>query len=50
MDMSPAFIRGASEYLPNAEVTFDKFHVIKILNEALDEVQRKGQKNTTHHL
>jgi len=45
MDMSPAFISGASEYLPNAEVTFDKFHIIKILNEALDEVRRKEQKN-----
>lgn len=44
MDMSPAFISGAAENLPKAEVTFDKFHVIKLLNEALDEVRRTEQK------
>ncbi|MEG1571808.1 MAG: ISL3 family transposase [Clostridia bacterium] len=44
MDMSPAFISGSAEYLPQAEVTFDKFHVIKLLNEALDEVRRTEQK------
>ena len=43
-DMSPAFIKGVEENLPNAEITFDKFHVIKILNEAVDEVRRQEQK------
>lgn len=40
MDMSPAFISGAKEHLPQAEVTFDKFHVIMQLNEAIDAVRR----------
>jgi transposase len=44
MDMSPAFISGADKYLSSASVTFDKFHVIKQLNEALDEVRRNEQK------
>ena len=44
MDMSPAFISGAESTLKNASVTFDKFHVIKKLNEALDEVRREEQK------
>lgn len=44
MDMSPAFISGAAEYLPDASVTFDKFHVIKALNAALDAVRRAEQK------
>jgi len=26
IDMSPAFIKGTAEYLPNAAITFDKFH------------------------
>jgi transposase len=39
-DMSPAFIKGVREYLPNAEVTFDKFHVSKVLNDALEKVRR----------
>ena len=45
MDMSPAFIAGAAEHLPQAEVTFDKFHVIALLNKALDEVRRTEQKH-----
>ena len=46
-DMSPAFIKGVAEYLPNADITFDKFHVLKILNEAVDEVRRQEQKETS---
>ncbi|MDR1916942.1 MAG: ISL3 family transposase [Synergistaceae bacterium] len=43
-DMSPAFIAGIGEYFPCARITFDKFHVIKMMNEALDNVRRKEQK------
>jgi transposase len=43
-DMSPSFIKGVSENLPNAEITFDKFHVIKIINEAIDSVRKEEQK------
>jgi hypothetical protein len=27
-DMSPAFIKGVKENMPEAEITFDKFHII----------------------
>jgi transposase len=40
IDMSGAFIKGVAEHLPEAEVTFDKFHVVKLVNEAVDEVRR----------
>jgi transposase len=43
-DMSPAFIKGIDENFPNAQITFDKFHVQKILNTAVDEVRRQEQK------
>jgi transposase len=43
--MSPAFIVGAAESLPNAQITFDKFHVVKLINEAVDEVRRAEQKS-----
>jgi|WetSurSiteA1Bulk_404760.scaffolds.fasta_scaffold39129_1 transposase len=43
-DMSPAFIKGVEQQLPNAQFTFDKFHVMKIINEAVDEVRRQEQK------
>lgn len=42
-DMSPAFISGIEKHFPNASITFDKFHVMKLVNEALDKVRRKEQ-------
>jgi transposase len=42
MDLSPAFQKGAKEHLPNAQVTFDRFHLMKLVNEAVDAV-RKGE-------
>ncbi|MBF0526959.1 MAG: ISL3 family transposase [Deltaproteobacteria bacterium] len=44
-DMSPAFIAGTEKTFPSAEITFDKFHVLKIINEAVDEVRRQEQKD-----
>lgn len=35
--MSPAFISGFGNYLPNAAIIFDKFHVVKEVNKAMDE-------------
>ena len=45
IDMSPAFIKGVADGLPEAEVTFDKFHAVKIVNQAIDEVRRAEQKS-----
>ncbi|MDO9324705.1 MAG: transposase [Methanoregula sp.] len=42
-DMSPAFIKGIEENFPAASITFDKFHVMKIMNEAVDAVRREEQ-------
>jgi len=39
-DMSPAFIKGVKKELPNAKITFDKFHIMKIINRAVDEVRK----------
>ena len=44
-DMSPAFIKGINENLLNAEITFDKFHIVKIINEAVDKVRRDRAKS-----
>jgi transposase len=43
-DMSPAFIKGVKEELVNAKITFDKFHILKIINEAVDKVRRAESK------
>jgi len=44
-DMSPAFISGVEKHFPEACLTFDKFHVLKIINEAVDEVRRQEQQS-----
>nr|CBX28582.1 hypothetical protein N47_G39060 [uncultured Desulfobacterium sp.] len=44
-DMSPAFISGVEKHFPEAHLTFDKFHVLKIINEAVDEVRRQEQQS-----
>ena len=45
IDMSPAFIAGIAQSLPNAQITFDKFHLVKLINEAVDAVRRTEQKS-----
>jgi len=40
IDMSPAFISGVTENLTEAEITFDRFHVMKLIGDAVDEVRR----------
>jgi transposase len=39
-DMSTAFISGIGEHLPNATMTFDRFHLAAKLSEAVDAVRR----------
>lgn len=39
LDMSKAFIKGVTEALPNAAITFDPFHLIKHMNDALSQVR-----------
>ena len=54
-DMSPAFIAGIREHLPKAEITLDRFHLMKLMNDALDAVRRSespatpGLKKTRYH-
>lgn len=42
-DLSPAFISGIEEHFTHAKITFDKFHVMKLLNRAIDETRRTEQ-------
>lgn len=45
IDMSKAFIKGTAESLPQAAITFDKFHAVKLVNDAVDQVRRAEQKS-----
>jgi transposase len=40
-DMSPAYIAAVIENLPQARLVFDRFHVMKLLNEKLTELRRE---------
>jgi len=44
IDMSPAFISGINSNFPNAKITFDKFHISKIINEAMDNLRKSERK------
>ncbi len=43
MDMAPAYVQVTLEEIPDAErkIAFDKFHVARALNEAVDSVRKK---------
>ncbi len=44
IDMSAAYIKGVREHLPNAQITFDKFHVIAQASAAVDKTRRVEQR------
>jgi transposase len=41
MDMSEAFLKGATEEMPSARVTLDHYHVSGLVSKAQDEVRRR---------
>ena len=44
IDMSQAFIKGVTKYLPDARITFDKYHVVAHASKAVDQTRRGEQK------
>jgi len=42
-DMSPAYIKGITANFPDSAIIYDKFHVMKMVNSAIDEVRRQEQ-------
>src|SRR5215470_2201777 len=45
IDMSPAYNPGVTDNLTEAEITFDKFHAVKLVNNAVDKVRRAESKH-----
>lgn len=41
MDMSAAYTKGVGQALPRAAISFDRFHVVALANEAMDAVRRE---------
>lgn len=46
-DMSPAYIAAVQKNLPFARLVFDRFHVMKLLNEKLTELRRQLYREAT---
>ena len=43
-DMSAAYAKGVAQALPQAQISYDRFHVIAMANEAMDSVRRQEMK------
>ena len=41
MDRNGSYPNVVRKYCPNAEIVYDKFHIVKNLNEAVDQVRRE---------
>jgi transposase len=44
MDMSAAYAKGVALALPNAQISYDRFHMIAMAIQAMDEVRREELK------
>jgi transposase len=47
MDMSAAYWAAVVENLPDAAVVFDRFHIVKLVNEKLDDLRRQMVREAT---
>jgi len=47
MDMSSAFISAVRGNLPQADIVFDRFHVVKLMNEKLTTLRRQLYREAT---
>lgn len=43
MDINAAYASAAKKHLPNIDIVFDRFHVVALLNTAIDEIRRDQQ-------
>jgi transposase len=41
IDMSEAYIKAVEEHLPDADLVFDRFHIVKLLNDKLTQLRRE---------
>jgi len=43
MDMSGAYYAATKELLPEIDIIFDHFHIVKLMNEKIDSIRREYQ-------
>jgi transposase len=44
MDMSNSYCLAVREWLPRVDIVFDRYHIMALMNNALDEIRRSQQK------
>ena len=49
IDLSPLFRRLVEDFLPNAEIVADKFHAVRLANDALDSIRKEVQTGLDKH-
>ncbi len=49
-DLSPAYSAAIRKHLPNAQLVFDRFHLVKLLNEHLTDLRRELHREATDQL
>lgn len=50
MDLSPAFHSAVRQELPHVDIIFDRFHVMKMMTTAVDDVRKEQQKTVGNML
>jgi transposase len=50
IDMSQAYIQAVEAHLPLAEIVFDHFHIVKLLNDKLSKLRRELYREATDKL
>ena len=48
-DLSISFVSGVEEHLPRANIVYDRFHLVKMANDALDKIRSANQINGQRH-
>ncbi|AWB35620.1 ISL3 family transposase [Orrella marina] len=46
IDMSAAFAKGIAQSLPQAQISYDRFHVVALANTAMDDVRREEMRTS----
>jgi len=47
MDMSPAYLEAVTKHLPHVDIVLDRYHVVALINHAIEECRRAQQAELT---
>lgn len=50
IDMSAAYAKGIAKSLPNAQISYDRYHVVALANKAMDEVRSAEWKDESQRV